>query len=85
MNGEWMDEWVIWMSEWVIWMNGEWTTWVGDWLQPTDKKAHHNALERKRRDHIKESFIELHRCLPTVNKHDRVSRPLFFLVFFSSS
>lgn len=29
-----------------------------------DKRAHHNALERKRRDHIKDSFISLRDALP---------------------
>jgi len=39
----------------------------------TDKKAHHNALERKRRDHIKESFIGLRDCLPSM-KREKASR-----------
>lgn len=30
----------------------------------TDKRAHHNALERKRRDHIKDSFSMLRDALP---------------------
>ncbi|KFM68307.1 Protein max, partial [Stegodyphus mimosarum] len=29
-----------------------------------DKRAHHNALERKRRDHIKDSFTSLRDSLP---------------------
>ncbi|GFU07777.1 protein max, partial [Nephila pilipes] len=29
-----------------------------------DKRAHHNALERKRRDHIKDSFSSLRDSLP---------------------
>jgi len=29
-----------------------------------DKRAHHNALERKRRDHIKDSFHSLRDCVP---------------------
>lgn len=29
-----------------------------------DKRAHHNALERKRRDHIKDSFSSLRDALP---------------------
>jgi len=40
----------------------------------SDKKAHHNALERKRRDHIKESFIGLRDCLPTMKRHAKASR-----------
>lgn len=29
-----------------------------------DKRAHHNALERKRRDHIKGSFSDLRDVIP---------------------
>lgn len=36
-----------------------------------DKKAHHNALERKRRDHIKESFSGLRDCIPAL-KNEKV-------------
>ena len=32
----------------------------------TDKRAHHNALERKRRDHIKDSFSSLRDAIPTM-------------------
>ena len=32
-----------------------------------DKRAHHNALERKRRDHIKDSFSSLKNAVPTFN------------------
>lgn len=31
-----------------------------------EKRAHHNALERKRRDHIKESFHSLRDSVPTL-------------------
>jgi chromosome segregation ATPase len=31
-----------------------------------DKRAHHNALERKRRDHIKDSFTVLRDSIPTI-------------------
>lgn len=31
-----------------------------------EKRAHHNALERKRRDHIKESFSGLRDCIPSL-------------------
>jgi len=31
-----------------------------------DKRAHHNALERKRRDHIKDSFTGLRDAIPTM-------------------
>ena len=33
-------------------------------LQHADKRAHHNALERKRRDHIKDSFHHLRDTVP---------------------
>ena len=33
----------------------------------TDKRAHHNALERKRRDHIKDSFTNLRDCIPAMS------------------
>ena len=31
-----------------------------------EKRAHHNALERKRRDHIKESFHSLRDSIPSL-------------------
>ncbi|KAF2354729.1 Myc-type basic helix-loop-helix (bHLH) domain [Trinorchestia longiramus] len=31
-----------------------------------NKRAHHNALERKRRDHIKDSFTSLRDCVPAL-------------------
>jgi len=31
-----------------------------------EKRAHHNALERRRRDHIKESFTNLREAVPTL-------------------
>lgn len=42
-------------------------------LSEADKKAHHNALERKRRDHIKESFLSLRDTVPTL-RHEKTSR-----------
>lgn len=30
----------------------------------SDKREHHNLLERRRRDHIKDSFYDLRDCLP---------------------
>merc|ERR1712112_115990 len=33
-------------------------------LSEHEKRAHHNALERKRRDHIKDSFHSLRDCVP---------------------
>uniref|UniRef100_A0A674MQ54 Protein max n=1 Tax=Takifugu rubripes TaxID=31033 RepID=A0A674MQ54_TAKRU len=40
----------------------------GDTRRPTDadKRAHHNALERKRRDHIKDSFHSLRDSVPAL-------------------
>ncbi|CAG0889824.1 unnamed protein product [Darwinula stevensoni] len=31
-----------------------------------EKRAHHNALERRRRDHIKDSFSSLRDCVPSL-------------------
>lgn len=36
------------------------------------KRAHHNALERKRRDHIKDSFHTLRDAIPNI-KGEKVS------------
>ncbi len=38
-----------------------------------DKRAHHNALERRRRDHIKDSFHGLRDCIPAM-EGEKVSR-----------
>uniref|UniRef100_D3TQQ3 Protein max n=2 Tax=Glossina morsitans morsitans TaxID=37546 RepID=D3TQQ3_GLOMM len=38
-----------------------------------EKRAHHNALERKRRDHIKESFTNLREAVPSL-KGEKASR-----------
>jgi len=38
-----------------------------------DRRAHHNALERKRRDHIKDSFSSLRDAIPTM-QGDKSSR-----------
>jgi len=35
-------------------------------LSEADKRAHHNALERKRRDHIKDSFCSLRDAVPSL-------------------
>jgi len=35
-------------------------------LTLADKRAHHNALERKRRDHIKDSFSGLRDSIPSL-------------------
>jgi len=41
-----------------------------------DKRAHHNALERKRRDHIKDSFTGLKDAIPSLQARqgDKCSR-----------
>lgn len=39
-----------------------------------DKRAHHNALERKRRDHIKDSFNSLRDAVPSLQGEKSVSR-----------
>ncbi|XP_012671200.1 protein max isoform X2 [Clupea harengus] len=39
-----------------------------------DKRAHHNALERKRRDHIKDSFHGLRDSVPAL-QGEKVGRP----------
>lgn len=36
-------------------------------LSQADKRAHHNALERKRRDHIKDSFCHLRDSVPSLH------------------
>ncbi|XP_031436145.1 protein max isoform X3 [Clupea harengus] len=36
------------------------------YLNVADKRAHHNALERKRRDHIKDSFHSLRDSVPAL-------------------
>merc|ERR1711874_107515 len=41
--------------------------------RPGSKRAHHNALERKRRDHIKDSFNGLKDAIPTL-QGDKSSR-----------
>ncbi|ESN97323.1 hypothetical protein HELRODRAFT_85565 [Helobdella robusta] len=46
-----------------------------DIVTQADKKAHHNALERKRRDHIKESFTKLRDSIPETKK-EKTSRAL---------
>ena len=43
-------------------------------MSQMDKRAHHNALERKRRDHIKDSFTGLRDAIPTMRGGDKSSR-----------
>lgn len=42
-------------------------------MSPAERRAHHNALERKRRDHIKESFSSLRDSVPSLHG-EKVSR-----------
>ena len=35
-------------------------------MKVLDKRAHHNALERRRRDHIKDSFLNLRDAIPEI-------------------
>jgi Max protein len=39
-----------------------------------EKRAHHNALERKRRDHIKDSFTSLRDSVPALQGEKVASR-----------
>ena len=41
-----------------------------------DKRAHHNALERKRRDHIKDSFHSLRDSVPSLQGEESLERAL---------
>jgi hypothetical protein len=43
-----------------------------------EKRAHHNALERKRRDHIKGSFNDLRDVIPLI-KGEKVIKKKFYL------
>ncbi|CAC5418907.1 protein max-like isoform X2 [Mytilus californianus] len=42
-------------------------------MTQAEKRAHHNALERKRRDHIKDSFSSLRDSIPSL-QGEKVSR-----------
>ncbi|CAG9760225.1 unnamed protein product [Ceutorhynchus assimilis] len=39
----------------------------GQYYSQAEKRAHHNALERKRRDHIKDSFSSLRDSVPSLS------------------
>ncbi|XKL67196.1 hypothetical protein PGB90_010616 [Kerria lacca] len=43
-------------------------------LESAEKRAHHNALERKRRDHIKDSFTSLRESVPSLQGEKVASR-----------
>lgn len=43
-------------------------------LESAEKRAHHNALERKRRDHIKDSFTSLRDSVPSLQGEKVASR-----------
>lgn len=58
-----------------IWCNYAQPQNLSDFSMSTmDKRAHHNALERKRRDHIKDSFTGLRDAIPTMKGGDKSSR-----------
>ena len=44
-----------------------------------DKRAHHNALERRRRDHIKDSFHGLRDSIPSLHG-EKVLHVLFAII-----
>uniref|UniRef100_UPI00358F9A38 protein max isoform X2 n=1 Tax=Myxine glutinosa TaxID=7769 RepID=UPI00358F9A38 len=46
-----------------------------DFESDADKRAHHNALERKRRDHIKDSFHGLRDSIPSLQGEKDCSFP----------
>ncbi|CAH1163852.1 unnamed protein product [Phaedon cochleariae] len=46
----------------------------GQYYSQAEKRAHHNALERKRRDHIKDSFSSLRDSVPALNGEKVASR-----------
>lgn len=46
---------------------------AGQYMTQAEKRAHHNALERKRRDHIKDSFSGLRDSVPNITG-DKASR-----------
>jgi hypothetical protein len=52
-------------------------------LSKADKRAHHNALERKRRDHIKDSFTVLRDSIPALTG-EKVASTFSLLFRFSS-
>lgn len=43
-------------------------------LFQAEKRAHHNALERKRRDHIKDSFTSLRESVPSLQGEKVVNK-----------
>uniref|UniRef100_A0A673U0Q8 Protein max n=1 Tax=Suricata suricatta TaxID=37032 RepID=A0A673U0Q8_SURSU len=47
-----------------------------------DKRAHHNALERKRRDHIKDSFHSLRDSVPSLQGEKGKRMKITFLSAF---
>ena len=47
-----------------------------------EKRAHHNALERKRRDHIKDSFNSLRDAVPNI-QGEKVSNVKAFRIYKS--
>jgi len=50
----------------------------GQYSQQVDKRAHHNALERKRRDHIKDSFSGLRDSVPSLQSEKVTKIHIFY-------
>lgn len=53
-------------------------------LQEAEKRAHHNALERKRRDHIKDSFSSLRDSVPALSNEKVVSEHPSVAIFMKN-
>eukprot|EP01134_Creolimax_fragrantissima_P004960 CFRG4960T1 len=43
-------------------------------LTKKERRAHHTALERRRRDQIKDKFTELHKEIPALHINEKASR-----------
>lgn len=56
------------------WNHTQYLTLLSDLFIQAEKRAHHNALERKRRDHIKDSFSSLKNAVPTLQAEKAASR-----------
>ena len=64
-----LDNWpVLWGPSFELWLNFLFLL----IFKADRKRAHHNALERKRRDHIKDSFHTLRDAIPNI-KGEKVS------------
>jgi hypothetical protein len=54
------------LTMWLMWVGVVLLLPVATQANKADKRAHHNALERKRRDHIKDSFTVLRDAIPSL-------------------